>query len=68
MEDTPRRTTVNLLIVTSDLFKPVAAIRHPPTDEDDRDRGHESPPERQGEIGEQAKQDKACPEDLFLHT
>lgn len=51
-----------------DGLKPVAAIRDPPADKYDWDRGNQPPPERQEKIGEQAEPDEASPENFSFHS
>ena len=66
MEDATGRAAVAVLNVGR-KSEPVAAIRDPPTGVEDWDRGAESPPERQNEVGDQAQQGKYDPEYLLFH-
>ena len=47
--------------------EPLTPIRHPPADNHDGNCGGERPPERQDEIGDQAKQGEYDPENFALH-
>ena len=49
------------------LVEPVAAVGDPPAYEDDGDGREKRPPEREGEIGYEAENEHAKPEDLALH-
>jgi hypothetical protein len=48
-------------------LKPVTSIRDPPTDVGNRDRRQQCPPDRQGEIGQQAEQNETTPENFSFH-
>ena len=50
------------------VLEPTAAVREPPAEDADGNRGEERPPERQEEVAGQAEHDEACPEDLLLQT
>lgn len=51
-----------------DLVEPIAAEGEPPTDDQDRNRGADGPPERQREIGNQTEPGEAHPKDFLLHA
>lgn len=49
------------------LFKPAAAVGHPPAEDQQRDGQGQAPVNGQGEVRKQPKRDEQKPEDLALH-
>src|SRR5260221_6558950 len=47
--------------------EPITFVRHPPADDDARDRRHDGPPERQ-RVRAQAEDREQDPENLLLHS
>jgi hypothetical protein len=47
--------------------EPFAAVGQPPTEGEQRERGGESPPEREDQVGHEAEHPKGQPEDFALH-
>ena len=64
-----RRLPTNRLIQAFRLtiLKPIAAIRHPPAQDTQRNGRRDSPPERQSNIRQQTQYSPRGPEDLSLH-
>ena len=48
-------------------LEPLAAISHPPGDEDDGDSGGDSPPQGEKEIRQHAENEENHPEDFSFH-
>jgi hypothetical protein len=53
--------------IRNDL-KPAAAIRKPPAECGNRDRGEKRPPQRQEKIADKTEHEEASPEDLSFHA
>jgi len=50
------------------VSEPIAAVSDPPGDHDDGNRCEQSPPERQGDVSDQAENDEDHPENAALHV
>src|ERR1700691_6589881 len=61
------RTKKRTRRISNDL-KPAAAIRQPPAECGNRDRGDKRPPQRQEKIADKTEHEEASPEDLSFHA